>query len=217
MSDADDGALQGASRSLVERGARGQSSVTREARAPLTLLLGVTALVLLIACANIANLLLARGAARAGEMAVRLSIGASRGQLVRQLLVESCLLALFGGIGGLLVAQWTLDLIGDRCCRRKRSTRSSLRIDPTVIAVRRRRWRSAPALLFGLFPALHSTRPDLVSALKGQSRPAVRRASGGALPHDAGDRADRAVDGAARRRPGSSPRACSTSAASISG
>src|SRR5258706_4734973 len=96
---------------LLAAGSRGQSSVEREGRAPLTLLLGVTAFVLLIACANIANLLLARGAARAGEMAVRLSIRAGRGQLVRQLLGESCLLALFGGVGGLFVAQWTLDLM----------------------------------------------------------------------------------------------------------
>ncbi len=95
----------------VEEGSRGQSTVYREASTPLTLLLSVTMVVLLIACANIANLLLARSAARAGEMAVRLSIGASRAQLVRQLLLESCLLALFGGVFGLLVARWTLALI----------------------------------------------------------------------------------------------------------
>src|SRR5262245_9710257 len=90
---------------VVQPGAQGQSSVRREARAPLNLLLGVTAFVLLIACANIANLLLARSAARAGEMAVRLSIGASRRQLIGQLLAESCLLALLGGAASLLVAR----------------------------------------------------------------------------------------------------------------
>src|SRR4030095_5715500 len=96
---------------LIEEGSRGQSDVRKDGKAPLMLLFGVTAFVLIIACANIANLLLARSASRAGEMAVRLSIGAGRGQLIRQLLGESCLLALFGGIGGVVVAQWTLNLM----------------------------------------------------------------------------------------------------------
>ncbi|HKB10600.1 MAG TPA: ABC transporter permease [Vicinamibacterales bacterium] len=152
---------------LIDDGSRGQSNVLTEGRAPVLLLLGVTALVLLIACANIANLLLARGAARSSEMAVRLSIGAGRGQLVRQLLGESCLLALFGGIGGVVVTHWTLNLMATLLPAEATNT-VRLEVDPTaalfagVLAI-------GTGVLFGLFPALHSTRPDLVSALKGQS------------------------------------------------
>ncbi len=85
---------------LLSDGYRGQSSLHEEAATPLMMLLGVTGFVLLIACANIANLLLARGAGRASEMAVRLSIGANRRQLVTQLLTESLLLAVPWGGGG---------------------------------------------------------------------------------------------------------------------
>src|SRR5438445_225813 len=157
-------------------GTRGQSSTPGEARAPLTLLLGVTAFVLLIACANIANLLLARSAARAGEMAVRLSLGASRRQLVGQLLVESCLLAVFGGVGGLFVARWTLDLIAS-LLPTEAADMVQMQLDAAVLL-----FASAltlgTGLLFGLFPALHSTRPDLVSTLKGQSgQPSGARAA----------------------------------------
>jgi len=151
----------------LEPGAHGQTSVSREAKAPLTLLFGVTALVLVIACANIANLLLARGAARASEMAVRLSIGAGRGQLIRQLLGESCLLAILGGIGGIFVARWTLNLIATLLPPEATDT-VRLEIDRTV-ALFAGALAIGTGLLFGLFPALHSTRPDLVSALKGQS------------------------------------------------
>jgi predicted permease len=151
----------------LEDGSRGQSTVAGEAKAPLTLLLGVTALVLLIACANIANLLLVRAAARAGEMAIRLSLGASRRQLVGQLLMESCLLALMGGAAGLVVAHWTLRLIGS-LLPAEAATMIAVEIDGPVL-----RFAAAltigTGLLFGLFPALHSTRPDLVSALKGQA------------------------------------------------
>ena len=152
---------------LLDAGSRGQSSVSREAKAPLTLLMGVTGFVLLIACANIANLLLARGAARTGEMAVRLAIGAGRGQLVRQLLGESCLLAVFGGLGGVVVAQWTLNLMAALLPAQATDT-VNLTVDPIVMLFAAA-LAIATGLLFGLFPALHSTRADLISSLKGTS------------------------------------------------
>ena len=79
------------------------------AKTPLAMLFGVAGIVLLIACANIANLLLARGAGRAMEMGVRLALGARRRQLVLQLLLESAALAALGGLASLLVANWTLS------------------------------------------------------------------------------------------------------------
>jgi predicted permease len=161
---------------VLSAGAHGQTEIASQARGPLTLLFGVTALVLVIACANIANLLLARAAARAGEMAVRLSLGASRGQLVAQLLAESCLLAVLGGAAGIFVAGSTLDLIASLL---PADTAKSLEftIEPRVLVF------SAivalgTGLLFGLFPAWHSTRPDLVSSLKGQAgQPSGARAA----------------------------------------
>jgi putative ABC transport system permease protein len=152
---------------LLAPGGRGQSSVPDEAKTPLRLLLGVTAFVLLIACANIANLLLARSAARAGEMAIRLSIGASRARLIGQLLTESLLLAVLGGIAGLVVAHWTLVLVTSLLPPEVQHT-ITFSISGTVI-VFGIGLTFATGLLFGLFPALHSTRPDLVSTLKNQA------------------------------------------------
>jgi ABC-type antimicrobial peptide transport system permease subunit len=161
---------------LVEEGYRGQSSLHENASTPLSLLLGVTAFVLLIACANIANLLLARGAGRAAEMAVRLSIGANRRQLMTQLLTESLLLAALGAAAGLLVARWTLVGIAQMLPAEALGS-VDLTIRPSVI------WFSAAlaigtGLLFGIFPAVYSTRPDLVSTLKNQAgQPAGARAA----------------------------------------
>jgi predicted permease len=146
-------------------GQRGQSSMHEEASTPLNLLLAVTGVVLLIACANIANLLLARSAARANEMAVRLSIGASRHRLIGQLLLESCLLALIGGLGGLLVARWTLTGIMAILPSGVIPT-LSMELDWTVMAFAAA-LSLTTGILFGLFPALHSTRPDLATTLKG--------------------------------------------------
>jgi predicted permease len=152
---------------LLEPGARGQTSVDREARVPLLLLLAVTGLVLLIACANIANLLLARAAARSSEMAIRLSLGANRGQLIGQLLTESVVLAVIGGLAGLLVSRWTLDVIFAMLPNEAAET-LQVRIDGTVLlfaaAV-----TIGTGLLFGLFPAWHSTNPNLLGTLKGQA------------------------------------------------
>lgn len=151
----------------VVPGAHGQSNVRDGALAPLGLLYGVTALVLLIACANIANLLLARGAARTSEMAVRLSIGAGRGQLVGQLLTESCLLAAFGGVAGLLVARWTLDLISS-LLPDDAATMIDAGINPAVLACAAA-LALGTGLLFGIFPAMNSTRAEVLSALKSQA------------------------------------------------
>lgn len=151
----------------IEPGPRGQSGVHEEASTPLLLLLGVTGLVLLTACANVANLLLVRGAGRAGEMAVRLSIGAGRGQLLTQLLVEACTLALAGGVVGLGVAKATLLLVGSILPPFASATvPTALDSNATLFALT---LSLLTGLVFGLYPALHSTRPDLVSVLKSQA------------------------------------------------
>ena len=148
-------------------GSRGQSSTPDDAFAPLVILLSVTFVVLLSACANIANLLLAKAVGRAGEMAVRLSIGAARRSLVGQLLGESILLAAFGGLFGLLVAQWTMAAVTSMLPSEAAEAMTFV-IDTrvllfmTVVTV-------GTGLLFGVFPALHGTRPNLATTLKGQA------------------------------------------------
>jgi predicted permease len=150
---------------LVQEGARGQSNIQKEAKQPLLLLLAVTGFVLLIACANVANLLLARSAARAGEIAVRLSIGASRFQLIRQLMTEALLLAGLGGFFGVVVSRLTLSFI-------QALMPPDVASDMQFVIDGRAKFFAAgltiaTGFIFGLFPALHSTRPDLLGILKG--------------------------------------------------
>jgi predicted permease len=151
----------------VDPGYRGQSSIHREAKTPLLFLLTVTAIVLLIACANIANLLLARGAGRATEMAIRLSLGAGRRHLLVQLLTESCVLAVLGGLAGLVVARWTMALVAS-LLPPDASHMLAFELQGRVILFAAA-LSIATGFIFGLFPAWHSTKPDLVSAIKAQA------------------------------------------------
>jgi predicted permease len=153
-----------AKRVTFEPGARGQSSVDREAKTPLLLLFGVTGVVLLIACANIANLLLARGAGRAAEMGVRLALGASRPQLLTLLLTESVMLSIVGGLSSLIVAQWTLSFIGSMLPPDAAQT-LRFELQPSVVLFAAG-LSIATGIVFGMFPALHSTRSDLISVIR---------------------------------------------------
>jgi predicted permease len=157
----------------LEPGERGQSNAPENAALPLTLLLGVTTLVLLIACVNIANLLLARGAARAGEMAVRASIGASRWQMIAQLLTEAGLIGLVGCLASLPIAAATLGVIS---MVMPADAAASLQIGLSPAAILFAVCVSmVTVLLFGLFPALAATRAAPVMVLKEQ----VGQQSGG--------------------------------------
>ena len=149
-------------------GHAGISPLRQEYSRPLWVLMTVMALVLLIACANVANLLLNRAAARRREIAIKLGLGAARGRLVSQLLTESLLLAVAGALAGLMLARVLRDALLTYLPPAQ-SVTASLNLDVLVFTLV---VAGGAALLFGLAPALQSTKIDVVPALKGEEIPA---------------------------------------------
>jgi predicted permease len=153
---------------VIQPGARGTSDARAQATPALKVLMGMVALVLLVACANLANLLLARGAARSREFALRLSIGARRGRLIRQLLTESLTLSVIGGLVGAMTAWWGSNWLV-RVMAQGRASQSLSSADWRLVL-----FGVGLTLLtgfgFGLLPALRLSRPALVDAMKSGGR-----------------------------------------------
>src|SRR5205807_9893442 len=133
-------------------------------RPALLILIGAVALVLLIGCANLSTMLLARSASREREMAIRVALGAGPLRLLKQVLTESVLLALIGGVAGVLLALWGVELlkiIGAQAVPRLREVNVDLGVLGVTLAI-----AVGTGMIFGLVPGLASARPELTEALK---------------------------------------------------
>jgi macrolide transport system ATP-binding/permease protein len=153
----------------VERAGRIQPELRRTAFTLFTVALGVTALVLLTACANVANLLLGRASARRREIAARMTLGASRGRLLRQFLTESLVLALLGGAGGWMIAAYVSSLSSSVRIPLGWPLDLSMSLDHRVLLFCAG-LSIVTAVAFGLVPALRATRANLVADLKVDAR-----------------------------------------------
>ena len=157
-----------------------ESSLTGDFRKPIWVLLGAVSVVLLIGCVNVANLLLARAAGRRREIGIRAALGASRARIVAQLLTESVLLSLAGGLFGLLLARWGIDSLAS-AFERNVPRAIAVRMDPAIVAFAVG-LSVLTGIAFGLLPALRGSRQSLQSALEGfGSRGGTQDRAGAAL------------------------------------